>query len=174
MHMHMHMHMIWSWDICSVPIWCSHKGIGGRGNGRRAKISQFHLAWFCQQDIACLDVSVGDKGKRRGDYSFQTHAAVTTLSVVTRRTRRTPHTAGGQGLPVNHVVGVKISQALQSTVRDRSYLHFLEGLLVDWMEKVGQWADEALWGRICDLRLYLWFEAVTVIWDCNCVTGLCN
>ena len=71
---------------------------------------------------------MGDKGKGRGDYSFQTHAAVTLLSVVARRT---PRTAGGQGLPVNHVVGVEIRQALQSSVRDRSYLHFLERLLVD-------------------------------------------
>lgn len=40
-----------------------------------------------------------------------------------------------KGLPVNHVVWVKIDQSLQSTMGDGSYFHFLEGFLVNWKKR---------------------------------------
>lgn len=39
------------------------------------------------------------------------------------------------GLPVNHVVRVKINQSLQCTMGYGSYFYFLEGFLVDWEKR---------------------------------------
>lgn len=40
-----------------LPIWRSHKRIGRRCHGSRSKVSKFHLAWFCQKNISCFDIS---------------------------------------------------------------------------------------------------------------------
>lgn len=44
-----------------VPVWRPHEGIGRRTHGGRSKVSQFHLPWFCEEDISSLNVPTGEK-----------------------------------------------------------------------------------------------------------------
>ena len=57
----------------------------------------------------------------------------------TKRERRGGE-VGGVHVPVDHVVGVKVHQALQCTMDNGGYFHFLQGLLVNWSreERMGR------------------------------------
>lgn len=106
--------------IFGVPIWSPNEGVGRTGDGGRAKICQFHLPWLSEQDVSCLDVSV-KKHIRRG------------LQHRTGRARKHSTTCSDldKHPPVNHLVGMKVSQPLKSTVGNCSYFHLLQRLLVN-------------------------------------------
>lgn len=108
--------------FCNIPIWSPDEGVGRTGNGGRSKICQLYLPRLRQQDVSCLDISV------KHTYEEMISAA-----------HRTPEGLQAQHAPkqskhspVNHVVGVKVSQPLKSTMGNCSYFNFLQRFLVNW------------------------------------------
>ncbi len=109
---------------CCIPIWSPNKGVSRTGDGGGAKICQFHLPRLRQQDVSCLDVSV--RRTRRNHYSSTQTGGLKAQAVDAQHApKHLKHS------PVNHVVGVKISQSLKSTMGDCSYFHLLQRFLVN-------------------------------------------
>lgn len=38
------------------PVWCPHKRVGRRNNGRRTKVPKFDLSRLSQQDVTCFHI----------------------------------------------------------------------------------------------------------------------
>lgn len=103
------------------PIWRSDKGVGRWGDGGGAKVGQFNLARLGQQDVAGLNVPA------EGEQTWALDRSLEEEPYETKTLRKKIN-----GLPVDHVVGVKVGQSLQSTVCDGSDLHFLQRLFMNW------------------------------------------
>lgn len=109
-----------------IPVWCPNKGVGRTGNGGWTKICQFYLPWLRQQDVSCLDISVKHI---KGNY-YNTIQRAERLETQALDAQHAPK--GLKHSPVNHVVGVKVSQPLKSTMSNCSYFNFLQRSLVNW------------------------------------------
>lgn len=109
-----------------IPVWSPNKGVSRTGNGGRTKICQFYLPWLCQQDVSCLDISVKHI---KGNY-YNTIQTAEHLKTQTFDAQHAPKDL--KYSPVNHVVGVKVSQPLKSTMSNCSYFNFLQRSLVNW------------------------------------------
>lgn len=105
-----------------IPIWSPNKGVGRTGNGGRAKICEFYLPWLRQQNVSCLDISVKTHNRK----GLQHHTDRTHKHLMTCLPPMLKHP------PVNHLVGMKVSQSLKSTMGNCSYFHLLQRLLVNW------------------------------------------